>query len=304
MSAPIREPYILISFSTEDSAPLDPSIGKSGGFFDDKETLALLEAPIPAVLLTSGTYGEYDVGISHRSIAWLAQGGYERRLLPFVPTGGATHYYPDTFRMQASLLVNKKRAWQVIPSAIKTLREEILVELTKTASAVATASLPLPTYCESLLPRLLYVPVSATDPLEAQLQCWFAPAALRARWVRVWRVILLLKAVQTLARAVVGTEGDKWPGPTPMGIAEVKELPSDEEVLRLLAAYQSLGLDVRLPEGRETSLPSLSKDEARAVILCGVEARPPNSMPSAAESLEPEDEDGLVYGDLYEDYGA
>jgi hypothetical protein len=82
----------------------------------------------------------------------------------------------------------------------------------------------------------------------------------------MYRVILLLQAYVNLHRAMDANPDSRIP--PPIGLAPV-EGPIENGDLRLLAAYATLGLSIVSSTGAVPPLPTLTLDDALAVIMEG-----------------------------------
>jgi hypothetical protein len=89
--------------------------------------------------------------------------------------------------------------------------------------------------------------------------------------------------------------------PPPIGLVPI-EGPIESGNLRLLAAYATLGLPVVSSTGVAPTLPTLTSEEALAIITEG-ETQPPGPD-FESEDLEEDHDDALGYDHLFPNYRA
>jgi hypothetical protein len=121
---------------------------------------------------------------------------------------------------------------------------------------------------------------------------------MRARWVRLRRVVLVFEAYVNLHR-ILAPNGENLPN-TPIGLAPLMRTPEDPSALRLLAAYQRLGIDVRRADGEVLPLPDITVDEAFHVVA-GEATIPPGPNFACDNSEEAGHDDFLDIESFYPD---
>ena len=149
-----------------------------------------------------------------------------------------------------------------------------------------------------LVPRLKYSEGGDDRPFPNQFKIFFTLSASQIYGVRIRRVSATLDATTNGTTAMVNDSRD-WPKGEPVGILlDVVEM--SEEDCNILAAYSTFNLPVKgqLPAG--VNLLSLSREEARDVLIGKVLGKsvPNTNIPDTSPSFNPEsgvDDDALIY---------
>jgi hypothetical protein len=187
MSQYIHEsPVHRIGFDPSVSSPAPTQQGSRHGYFDDPATKLLLGLNDQDVLLNSGTYGNKELGQTPIEMHRLRDGGYDQRLMPFVPRH-------NTYSGNQLAFHNLNGQWIPLAASAKALESAFMHAVNEAQIWAERTGLNLPAYAYELVPKLSYKS-SPRDPLFFfQFLPFFQPSAMRARWCRIARVTALLE---------------------------------------------------------------------------------------------------------------
>ena len=281
-----------VTYDAFESSPAPAQEGPQNGYFNDQATRELLRLSGEDSLLHAGTYGFKEPGQAPIDITWLENGTYDQRLLPFVPRG---------YRVASPAFHLQRGQYLVRADARKSLREWLNKALFDSQDLGAKVSLSLPSYALQLVPKLLHPDRSTTMELPYQFQPFFTPSAVRARWVRVHRVIALLEGYINLCQRILAPQED-WKIGSPIGLKLNPKQASDAD-LQLARAYHFLGLSVEGYTPAETQ-DAYSLDHAQDALLGRQlgKARSFVSFDTTELELEGTDDDALYYEYIKPDY--
>ena len=270
-------------------APVDE--GQKKGYFDDSATRVLLDLGPNDVLLHSGTYGDKELSVQPIKFSTLRNPDFDRRILPFTP---ANHAFTGTY-----IAMHKRNGqYPVLAQTRRTLEEALNRALLDAQIAANAAEISLPRYAIILVPRLKYSEGGDDRPFPHQFKIFFEPSASRTRGVRIGRVGATLDAT-TNGATVIAKDSPNWPKGDPVGIQlDVDDLTENDR--RLLAAYSTFKLSVKGPLPAGLELPSLSREEARDVLIGKVlgKSAPNTNIPDTSPGFDPDtgiDDDALNY---------
>jgi hypothetical protein len=165
-----------ISFDCEASLPAAVTEGPQKGYFNDWLTQDLLGLEKEEVLLNSGTYGAKEPSRHPVEFALLRQGDFEKQLLLFVPQGQA-------YRFSNLVFYSQNGQYYIKADSLHLVRDLLQQTMTRKLQAANSASLSLPAYSRALVPKFFFRASSNARLFPYQFQPFFAPPALRARWV-------------------------------------------------------------------------------------------------------------------------
>lgn len=282
-----------ISFDRAKSSPARTEDGPLKGFFDDQLTRAYLNLREEETLLCSGTYGAKEPGVAPVPFSVLRDGGYDQRLLPFVPRG---HSYLTS---QVGFQFHRKQ-WVVKPSSRKSLDADLKQAMADALIAGSAIQLSLPEYARALAPRFLVTKTLDGALLPYQFQAFMVPEAIRARWVRIGRVIASLDGYTNACRRIANG-GTKWEKGEPVGLRA--EGPFEAEELPLARAYQFLGVPFAGPHVPKP-LDGYKLEDAQEALLGRRQAKsaPVLAFEVLDETALEGSDDTLYYADLNPDY--
>jgi hypothetical protein len=276
--------------------------GAVSGYFDDQVTKTLLGLGAEDPLLSTGTYGLKEPGQRPISLTLLREDIYDRRLLPFVP---------HEFSFESALDLHElNHQWHVYANTTRELKEELYQARASALAVASNVPLSLPAYARELLPKFLYRE-SETRDFQYQLQPFFSPSAIRARWVRIRRVIAMLEAYVNVCSRIESNRAE-WKLGEPIG-AFVNPDDASPEDLELARAYHYLGVPiVGLPQLEE--IEGYGLEDARNALLSRKQgkAAPVKSFSDSPDYLEGTNDDALDYSiinpsfdkNLYNDDGS
>ena len=138
-----------IGFDPLSSSPAPVQQGLIQGYFDDPATRLLLGLSGQDILLNSRTYGVKELGQCPIEMHQLHDGGYDQRLMPFVPC----HH---TYHSNQLALHNLNRQWIPLATSVKSLEDAFTRVVNKAQTWAECTSLNLPTYAYKLVPKLCY----------------------------------------------------------------------------------------------------------------------------------------------------
>ena len=294
-----------IHFNEDEEIAIANNRGPALGYFRDDDTHALLGIdPNEHPLLSTGTYGRLEYGVTLPTIDRILDGDYGRRLLPFAPQpdpndNGAMSYNAPAFSVRR-YSAPPHEYWEVPRASLNAAINNLQVARIGALKAASLRQTPFPPYAARILSRLLTIHAlsNAPDLLTTQFQSWFVPEAMRARWVRLHRVVLVFEAYINLHR-ILDLNAGNLPN-SPIGLAPLMRTPEDPNALRLLAAYQRLGIDVRRADGEALPLPDITVDEAFRVIV-GEAVIPPGPDFASDDTEETGHDNFLDIESLYPD---